>query len=175
MLFSENADTKSRYLLINTLDPLSREARVFLLVASSRARAIRRGGRSAIISVEEVMTMESGVTTPNTITRNTQREVLPLTFTAVDEKRFESEIKRIDATLTDERKNREKFESEVLKRFDKVDVRFDKLEKSVDVRFERMEGQINELRREGNSHFLWMMGVLVVAVLIPIALQYFAK
>ena len=133
--------------------------------------------------------MANGVTIPNPTAGHTQREVLPPTFTAVDEKRFESEINRIDATLTDERKNREKFESEVLKRFDKVDARFekvdarfDKLEKSidsrfekVDARFERMEGQINELRREGNSHFLWMIGVLVVAVLIPIALQYFAK
>jgi predicted nuclease with TOPRIM domain len=166
--------------------------------------------------------MESGVTTPNPITRNTQREVLPPRFTAVDEKRFESEIKRIDTTLADERKNREKFESEVLKRFekvdarfdktdnnikdlrseintrfekmeksidsrfDKVDARFDKLEKSVDSRFAKtdsdikdLRGEMNarfeELRREGNSHFLWMMGVLFVAILIPIALQYFAK
>ena len=126
--------------------------------------------------------MESGVTTPNPITRNTQREVLPLTFTAVDEKRFESEIKRIDTTLTDERKNREKFESEVLKRFDKVDVRFDKvdarfdkLEKSIDSRFEKVDAKFDKMNDKMDSHFRWMIGFLVSAILIPIALQYFAK
>jgi septal ring factor EnvC (AmiA/AmiB activator) len=126
--------------------------------------------------------MESGVATPNPITRNTQREVLPPTFTAVDEKRFESEIKRIDATIAEDKKNLTRIEKAVNDLRGEMNTRFDKMEKSIDSRFAKtdsdikdLRGEINELRRESNSHFLWMMGVLVVAVLIPIALQYFAK
>ncbi|MDR1650129.1 MAG: hypothetical protein LBR71_07690 [Synergistaceae bacterium] len=162
------------------------------------------------------------------------REFLPPVFTAVDEKRFESEIKRIDTTLADERKNREKFETRIEKsvndlrgeintrfdrmektvdarfdkmektvdarfdkmeksvdtRFDKmeksVSARFDKMEKSVDARFEKVDSDIRDLRGEMfagfdrlngkmDSLFRWMIGFLVGAVLIPIALQYFTK
>jgi hypothetical protein len=134
--------------------------------------------------------MANGVTTPNPAKRDTPREFVPPTFTAVDERRFENEIKRIDTTLADERKNREKFETRIEKsvndlrgemnaRFDKletsVDSRFDKMETSVDSRFEKTDSNIRELRGEMNSHFMWMMGVLVVAILVPIALQYFSK
>jgi hypothetical protein len=122
------------------------------------------------------------VTIPNPIARSVPREILPPIFTAVDEKRFESEIRRIDTTLADERKNREKFETEVFRRFDKVDVRFEKLEKSidarfqkVDARFEKVDVKFDRLNDKMDSHFRWMMGFLVGAVLIPIALQYFAK
>ncbi|MDR1648852.1 MAG: hypothetical protein LBR71_01205 [Synergistaceae bacterium] len=159
-----------------------------------------------------------------------EREFLPPVFIAVDERRFESEIKRIDTTLADERKNREKFETRIEKsvndlrgemntrfdnmeksvnarfdkieksvdaRFDKmeksVDARFDKIEKSVNARFEKVDSDIRDLRGEMfglrgemftgfdklngkmDSHFRWMIGFLVGAVLIPIALQYFTK
>jgi hypothetical protein len=133
------------------------------------------------------------VTIPNPTARNAPREILPPTFTAVDERRFESEIRRIDTTLADERKNREKFETEVFRRFDKVDarfenleksidsrfekvdVRFENLEKSIDARFEKVDVKFDRLNDKMDSHFRWMMGFLVGAVLIPIALQYFAK
>jgi hypothetical protein len=126
--------------------------------------------------------MANGVTTPNPTKRDTPREFVPPTFTAVDERRFESEIKRIDTTLADERKNREKFETEVFRRFDKVDTRFEKTDSNIkelrgemNARFEKVDARFEELRKDGNSHFMWMMGFLVGAVLIPIALQYFAK
>jgi flagellar capping protein FliD len=67
------------------------------------------------------------------------------------------------------------------------------MEKSIDARFEKVENEIKDLRGDMkdlrgevntrfekmndkmDSHFKWMMGFLVGAVLIPIALQYFTK
>ena len=145
--------------------------------------------------------MANGVTIPNPTAGHTPREVLPPTFTAVDERRFESEIRRIDTTLADERKNREKFETRIEKavndlrgdvntRFDKmeksvdarfdrmeknVDARFDKMERSVDARFEKVDVKFDQLNDKMDSHFRWMLSFLVGAILIPIALQYFTK
>jgi hypothetical protein len=124
-----------------------------------------------IILGKEVSMVAKEVTIPSPIARKAPREILPPTFIAVDERRFESEIRRIDTTLADERKNREKFEIEVFRRFDKVDSRFEK----VDVRFEKVDVKFDKLNDKMDSHFRWMMGFLVGAVLIPIALQYFAK
>jgi DNA anti-recombination protein RmuC len=102
--------------------------------------------------------MANGVTIPNPTAGHTPREVLPPTFTAVDERRFESEIRRIDTTLADERKNREKFETRIEKavndlrgdmnaQFNKmeknVDARFDRMEKSVDAQFDKMEKSVD--------------------------------
>jgi chromosome segregation ATPase len=193
-----------------------------------------------------MMAHGAGVTAPTA--HNVVREILPPTFTAVDERRFESEIKRIDTTLADERKNREKFETRIEKsvndmrgemnaRFDKVEksadarfikvdsdfrdmrgemnARFDKMEKSVDARFEKVDSDFRDMRGEMNARFdkmeksvdarfekvdsdfrdmrgemfagfdklngkmdslfRWMIGFLVGAVLIPVALQYFVK
>ncbi|MDR1623001.1 MAG: hypothetical protein LBS00_11555 [Synergistaceae bacterium] len=133
--------------------------------------------------------MANGVTTSSPTARSVPREILPPTFTAVEEKRFESEIRRIDTTLAGERKNREKFEIEVLKRFDKVDVRFEKVDsnirdlrsemnarfESVYLRFEKVDAKFDKLADKMDSYFRWMMGLLVGATLIPIALQFFAK
>ena len=134
--------------------------------------------------------MANGVTTPNPTAGHAPREVLPPTFTAVDERRFESEIRRIDTTLADERKNREKFETRIEKavndlrsdmnaQFNKmeksVDTRFDRLEKSVDARFEKVDVKFDQLNDKMDSHFRWMLSFLVGAILIPIALQYFTK
>ena len=87
--------------------------------------------------------MANGVTTPNPTVGHRPREVLPPTFTAVDERRFESEIRRIDTTLADERKNREKFETRIEKAVNDLrgdmNARFDKMEKSVDARFEKVD------------------------------------
>jgi peptidoglycan hydrolase CwlO-like protein len=130
--------------------------------------------------------MANGVTTSNSAVRNTPREFLPPTFTAVDERRFESEIRRIDTTLADERKNREKFETRIEKSVNDLRGEMNAQFEKVDARFEKVESDIKDLRNDMNarfekvvdkmdSHFMWMMGFLVGAILIPIALQYFAK
>jgi ribosome-associated translation inhibitor RaiA len=100
----------------------------------------------------------SGTTATAPATRGTGRENFLAPLTPVDEKRFESEIRRMDATISEEKKNREKFETRIEKavndlrgevntRFDNmeksVDTRFDKLEKSVDVRFDKLEKSVD--------------------------------
>jgi chaperonin cofactor prefoldin len=139
--------------------------------------------------------------------RGTGKENLSAPLVIVEEKRFESEIKRIDTAVADGKKVHEKFETEVLRRFDKVDARFDKvdvrfdkvdarfdkidarfekvdvrfekLEESIDARFEKAEkntdAKLDKLNDKIDSHFKWMITLLVGTILVPIALQYFAK
>jgi chaperonin cofactor prefoldin len=98
--------------------------------------------------------MPIGTTPTLPTTRGTQRETFSVSVTPVDEKRFEGEMRRIDAVFSEEKKNREKFETRVEKavddlrgemnvRFDKIDVRFEKAEKNVDARFDKMEKSID--------------------------------
>jgi ribosome-associated translation inhibitor RaiA len=111
--------------------------------------------------------------------RGTRRETVSIPVTPVDERRFESEIRRMDTMISDEKKNREKFETRIEKAVNDLRIdtnaRFDKLEKSIDSRFEKVDSRFEKLNDKLDSHFKWMMGFLVGAVLIPIALQYFAK
>ncbi|MDR2175593.1 MAG: hypothetical protein LBO82_06615 [Synergistaceae bacterium] len=112
-------------------------------------------------------------------TRGIQRETFPVSITPVDEKLFESEIRRTDAAVSEEKRNREKFETRIEKavdnmrgdmntRFEKTDseikdlrgemyTRFDKMEKSVDSRFDKMEKSVNsrfdEMEKSVNSRF----------------------
>ncbi|MDR2176088.1 MAG: hypothetical protein LBO82_09180, partial [Synergistaceae bacterium] len=45
----------------------------------------------------------------------TQRETISILITPVDERRFESEIRRMDEAVSDEKKNRDKFETRIEK------------------------------------------------------------
>ena len=102
------------------------------------------------------------------VAEETRRETFSAPITPVDEKRFESELRRIDAAVSEEKKAREKFETRIEKsindlrgemnsRFDKmeksVDTRFDKIEKSVDTRFEKMEKNVDARFNEVNARF----------------------
>ncbi|MDR1622786.1 MAG: hypothetical protein LBS00_10470 [Synergistaceae bacterium] len=96
----------------------------------------------------------------------------------MDEKRFESELRRVDSNIAGASRSQEKFETEVFRRFniidghfEKIDTRFEKMEaqidvrfKKVDARFEKMEAQIDtrfekvdedikDLRNEVNARF----------------------
>jgi hypothetical protein len=93
------------------------------------------------------MATNSAMTT--SATRGTGRETFSLPVTPVDEKRFESEMRRTDAAVSEEKKNREKFETRTEKaindlhgemnaRFEKVDARFEKLENKIDSNFKTM-------------------------------------
>ncbi|MDR1649760.1 MAG: hypothetical protein LBR71_05820, partial [Synergistaceae bacterium] len=59
--------------------------------------------------------MTSDITATASATRETRREPFSVLAASVDEKRFESEIRRIDAAASDEKKNREKFETRIEK------------------------------------------------------------
>ncbi|MDR1620778.1 MAG: hypothetical protein LBS00_00210 [Synergistaceae bacterium] len=105
--------------------------------------------------------------------RGTIRETL---ITPVDEKRLESELRRVDSNIAGVSRSHEKFEAEVFKRFDMIDARFEKIDarfEKVDARFERMEAQIDIRFQEVNNRLWWIMGAIIVSTLIPLMLKYF--
>jgi DNA anti-recombination protein RmuC len=91
--------------------------------------------------------MESDTITAASIASGTQRETFSVSVTPEDEKRFESEIRRTDAVVAEEKKSREKFETQIGKAVNDLHVemnsRFEKMEKSIDTRFEKMEKSID--------------------------------
>jgi uncharacterized protein YpuA (DUF1002 family) len=123
-------------------------------------------------------------TTPATSTmRGTQRETFAVSITPVDEKRFESEIRRMDAVLSEEKKNREKFETRIEKAVNdlhgEMNVRFEKMEKNVDARFEKMEKNINERFDKADTRMSrledrlwWIFGAIILSILLPLAKEY---
>ena len=92
-----------------------------------------------------------------TAPRGTQRETISIPVTPVDERRFDSELRRIDVTVSGEQKNREKFETRIEKAVNDLrsdmGSQFEKLEKNIDTRFEKSDAQINGLRGDMNSQF----------------------
>jgi peptidoglycan hydrolase CwlO-like protein len=144
--------------------------------------------------------MANDTTTATLAARGTQRETFTIPITPVDEKRFESEIRRTDAAVSDEKKNREKFETRIEKavgdlrgemnaRFDKMDTRFGK----VDDEFKRVRGEIKDLYGEMNTRFdkmdstmnahfekmdsrlWWVVGTIILSIWLPIALYIVKK
>jgi chromosome segregation ATPase len=115
--------------------------------------------------------MESDTITATSTARGTQRETFSVSVTPVDEKRFESEIRRINVVISEEKKSREKFETQTEKavndlrremisrfekvdsRFEKVDARFDRMEKSIDVRFEKVDARFDRMEKSIDARF----------------------
>ena len=97
--------------------------------------------------------MANGTSAP--AARETEQKSFSATVVSVDEKRFESEIRRGDASFSEEKKNREKFETRIEKaisdlrgemntKFDKVDAKFDKIDAKfdkVDEKFDRVDAR----------------------------------
>ena len=98
--------------------------------------------------------------------RGTVRETI---ITPVDEKYFESELRRVDSTIANVARSQEKFEKEVFKRFDKMDSDIKNLRSEVNMRFSEMNARFNEM----NDRLWWIMGVMIVSILIPIITKYF--
>jgi predicted nucleic acid-binding Zn-ribbon protein len=96
----------------------------------------------------------------------------------VDEKRFESEIRRVDTTLADERENREKFETRIEKSM--TDLRGEMKDLRGEMR--DLRGEMKDLRGEMyagfdklndkmDNHFKWMMGFLVGSAFLRYFIQ----
>ncbi|MDR1378248.1 MAG: hypothetical protein LBJ36_04280 [Synergistaceae bacterium] len=134
-------------------------------------------------------------TTASTASR-TQRETFSATITPVDEKRFESEIRRTDAAVSDEKKNREKFETRIEKniydlrgemkdlRSDMKDLRSDMkdLRDEMNLRFEKTDRDMKDLRGEMNTRMnrlddrlWWIFGAVLISILLPIVMKYLMK
>jgi uncharacterized protein YpuA (DUF1002 family) len=127
--------------------------------------------------------MESDTITAASIASGTQRETFSVSVTPVDEKRFESEIRRTDAVVAEEKKSREKFETQIEKavndlhvemnsRFEKmeknIDTRFEKMEKSIDTRFEKVDARFDRM----DDRLWWIFGAVVISILIPLVTKY---
>ena len=121
--------------------------------------------------------MANGTSAP--AARETERKSFSAPMVFVDEKRFESEIRRIDASFSEEKKNREKFETRIEKAiFDlrgEVNAKFDK----VDTRLERVECEIKDLRTETSARMdrledrlWWIFGAVILSILVPVLLKY---
>ncbi|MDR1741230.1 MAG: hypothetical protein LBR38_05210 [Synergistaceae bacterium] len=122
-----------------------------------------------------------------------QPESVPASITPVDEKRFEAEVRRLDSDIGAVKTAQEKLEARVEKKLDvmhdeikelKDDVKELKSELKSGVKELRKElkGDIKDLRTElkGDINRLearlwWLFGAIMVSILVPIALQYFAK
>jgi hypothetical protein len=79
----------------------------------------------------------------------------------VDNKLFNSEVKRLDSEISGMKKSQEKYETDILKRFDRVDIKFDKM----DARFEKLEAKMD-------SNFRWLIGTHITLTGIILAAFY---
>ena len=125
----------------------------------------------------------------------TRRETFSAPITSasiipVDEKRFESELRRTDAAVSEEKRNREKFET-------RIEKSVNDLRGEMNSRFVRVEGEIKDLRGEMNSRFVkvedeikdlrgemtarmnrlddrlwWILGAVMLSILVPIVMKY---
>ncbi|MDR2174333.1 MAG: hypothetical protein LBO82_00155 [Synergistaceae bacterium] len=114
--------------------------------------------------------MANGTATP--AVRGTQREILSVPVTHVDEKRFESEIRRIDAAVSEEKKGREKFETRIEKAVNDLrgdmNTRFEK----IDARFEKTDARLEKLTDKMDGNFKAMVTVQLTTVGVLLAAFY---
>jgi chromosome segregation ATPase len=92
--------------------------------------------------------MANGTAAVPPATRRTQRETLFIPITPVDERRFESEMRRIDATVSDEKMNREKSGTQIEKSVNDLRGEMKDLRVEMNSRFEKVDGEIKNLRGE---------------------------
>jgi hypothetical protein len=62
----------------------------------------------------------------------------------------------------------EQFEKRVDVRFDQVDVRFTQ----VDSRFDSLDRKIDDVRRLSEAQFRWVIGLIVVSIILPLATRF---
>jgi predicted nucleic acid-binding Zn-ribbon protein len=145
--------------------------------------------------------MANGISTAAPAARGTGRESFSVSITPVDEKRFESEIRRLDTSGADEKKNREKFETRIEKavfdlhdemkdlrgemkgmRGEMKDLRGEMKDLREEVRGEikDLRGEMKDLRDEMSirinrldERLWWIFGVVVLSGLFPFGLKFF--
>jgi peptidoglycan hydrolase CwlO-like protein len=112
-------------------------------------------------------------------TRGTARETISAPITPVDERRFESEIRRIDTSGADEKKNREKFETRIEKavsdlRDDVKDLRGEikDLRGEMNAEFKNLRGEVNARIDRLDARMWWVFGAVILSILFPIAMKY---
>jgi len=54
----------------------------------------------------------------------------------------------------------------------KLDAKIDALDVKLSGRIEKLDGRIDKLESKMDNNFKWVMGVLIITILVPIALQF---
>jgi hypothetical protein len=71
----------------------------------------------------------------------------------------------------------EQFEKRVDARFDQVDVRFTQIDArftQIDSRFDAVDRKIDDVRRLSEAQFRWVIGLIVVSIILPLATRFIA-
>jgi hypothetical protein len=105
--------------------------------------------------------MANGTAAP--AARGTQREILSVPVTPVDEKRFESDIRRIDAAVSEEKKGREKFETRIEKAVYDLRGDMNDLRGEMNARLEKLNDKIDGNFKAMVTVQLTTMGIILAA------------
>ena len=111
--------------------------------------------------------------------RETRRETFSAPITPVDEKRFESELRRTDAAVSEEKKNREKFETRIEKTVNDLRGEMNSRFARVEDEMKDLRGEIKDLRGEMTTRMnrlddrlWWILGAVILSILVPIVMKY---
>ena len=66
----------------------------------------------------------------------------------------------------------DKLEVKLDEKIDRLDVKLSGRMDNLDGRIDKLDGRIDKLESKMDSNFKWVMGVLVITILVPIALQF---
>ncbi|MDR2137845.1 MAG: hypothetical protein LBO68_06105 [Synergistaceae bacterium] len=95
--------------------------------------------------------------------RGTQRETVSISVIPLDERRFESEIRRVDTTVSEEKKGREKFETRIEKAVNDLRGEMKDLRGEMNARFEKVNDKIDGNFKAMVTIQLTTMGILLAA------------
>ncbi|MDR1510591.1 MAG: hypothetical protein LBS53_13250 [Synergistaceae bacterium] len=101
---------------------------------------------------------------PTTLEKAPQKESVSVLITPVDERRFDSENKKLTSEIENVKKSQEKFETRIEKKFDeqrqdmnirleKVDARFARLTHDMNAGFEKVDVRFERLIHDMNARF----------------------
>jgi hypothetical protein len=121
--------------------------------------------------------MANGTAAVTSATRGTGREPVSAPVTPVDEKRFESEIRRTDAAVSEERRNREKFETRIEKAVHdlrgEMNTGFKDLRDEMHGEMKDLRGDMKDLRGDIGANFRWLIGTYI-SVMVAILAAFYA-
>ena len=84
-------------------------------------------------------------------------------------KEVDDKIDKLEVKL-DEKIDR--LEVKLDEKIDRLDVKLSGRMDNLDGRIDKLDGRIDKLESKMDSNFKWVMGVLVITILVPIALQF---
>ena len=98
------------------------------------------------------------------------KKIIPSQF--LEERVFNSEIKRMDAELGNVKKSIDKQDDKFTRAFEKLEQRFAKLEDKLDARFEKIDQRFAKLEDKMDSNFKWLVGIYIPLTGVLLAAFY---